>query len=183
RLPLKAGEWNAVDLRLAEGEVALKLNGEEVYRRPMEASNDRLFSFFHFKDRTAVQVWNVVLTGDDWPQSLSETQLANLLSPIDPKADIDPARLADALLGEENIYFNTWQTWRAARSLPAAQRYALLRDWVLPDAVHGSVIRMYGDFTPTDPAPPVAESVSVSPLLDGASRRVHRGGDLIAPAF
>ncbi|HEV7225376.1 MAG TPA: DUF1583 domain-containing protein, partial [Pirellulales bacterium] len=183
RLPLKAGEWNAVDLRLAEGEVALKLNGEEVYRRPMEASNDRLFSFFHFKDRTAVQVRNVVLTGDDWPQALSETQLANLLSPIDPKADIDPGRLAETLLGEENVYFSTWQTWQASRSLPAAERYALLRDWVLPDAVRGSVVRLYGEFTPTDPAPTVAESVTAGPPLDAASRRVHRGGDLVAPAF
>ncbi len=184
RLPLKGNEWNAVELRLAEGEVALKLNGEEVYRRPMEASNDRLFSFFHFKDRTAVQVRNVLLAGDDWPRELSETQLANLLSPIDPKADIDPGRLAEMLLGEENVYLGTWQTWQASRSLPAAQRYALLRDWVLPGSVHGSVVRMYGDFTPTDPAPPVAESVSApSPPLDDAFRRVHHGGDLVGPAF
>ena len=182
-LPLKPGEWNAMELRLAAGELSLVLNGGEIYRRPMEASNDRLFSLFHYKDRTAVQVRNVVLSGDDWPSELSEARLANLLLPIDAERNIDPAGLTDALLGEENVYLGTWQVWQTARSLPAAERYLFLRDWVLPDPVRGSVVRLYGNFTPTDPAPPVAESVGVTAPHDQRLRRVSSGGELVVPAL
>lgn len=183
KLPLKPGEWNAAKLRLESGEASLELNGIEIYRRPLETTNDRLFSFFHFKDRTGAQVRNVVLTGDDWPQELSEARLANLLSPIDPQADIDPDRMAETLLGEENVFLSTWQTWQASRSLPAAERYAYLRDWVLPDAAHGSVVRLYGAFTPTDPAPSAADSAIAAPPVDAGARFVHRGGEFVAPAF
>ncbi|HEU5432577.1 MAG TPA: DUF1583 domain-containing protein, partial [Thermomicrobiales bacterium] len=183
RLPLKPGEWNAVEMHLAAAEVALALNGVEIYRRPLEAANDRLFSFFHYKDRTAVEVRNVVLAGEDWPQALGETQLANLLSPIDPRQDIDPGRLAETLLGEENVFLSTWQTWRASRTLPPPERYAFLRDWVLPAAVRGSVVRMYGDFTPADPAPPVGDLLNAAKPADEGARFVRRGGELIAPAL
>ncbi|HEX7378002.1 MAG TPA: DUF1583 domain-containing protein, partial [Pirellulales bacterium] len=175
-MPLKPGEWNAVRLRLEKGEVALSLNDTEVYRRPLEASNDRMFSFFHYKNRTSVQVRNVVLSGDDWPAELSESRLANLLAPIKADEELDPAGLTEALLGEENMILTTWQTWQASRSLPAAERYAYLRNWVLPGATHNSVVRLYGDFTPVNPPPPVAKGV-------GVVTNQTRGGDFIVPAL
>lgn len=183
RLPLEAGEWNAVQVRLTAGVVSLILNGEQIYRRRMETGNDRLFSFFHFKHRTAARVRNVVLSGEAWPETLSEARLANLFLPIEVEADVAPARLADAVLGEENAALATWQTWQTSRSLPAAERYAFLRDWVLPDPVHGSVVRFYGDFTPSDPAPPVAEAAGVAPPVAQGARRVPSGGELVVPAL
>ncbi|HVX15288.1 MAG TPA: DUF1583 domain-containing protein [Pirellulales bacterium] len=182
-LPLKAGDWNAMEVRLAQDAVTLMLNGHEIYRRPIEAANDRLFSFFHFKDRTGVQVRNVVLAGDDWPAELSQARRDNLLAPLDPRRDIDPAGLTEALLGEEIVSLGTWQVWQTARDLPAPERYAFLRDWVLPDPARGSIVRLYGDFTPTAPAPPMETSAGES-IPDGVtSRRVQSGGDLVVPAL
>src|SRR5262249_5276572 len=59
-LPLRTG-WNTAQLRLAGGKVVVDLNGTTVFERPLEPSNDRQFSLFHYKDRTAVEVRNVVL--------------------------------------------------------------------------------------------------------------------------
>ncbi len=72
QLPLKAGEWNAVTLRMIGDTVSLELNTTEVYRRELEPTNERLFGLFHYKDRTFAQIRNVVLTGDcpgPWPPS------------------------------------------------------------------------------------------------------------------
>lgn len=182
-LPLRAGEWNAVEVRLAESEISLTLNGTEIYRRAMEATNDRVFSFFHFKDRTSAQVRSVVLSGDAWPERLSDAQRANLLLPVDSSQEIDPRGLAETLLGEENAYLGTWQVWQTSQSLAPADRYPFLRDWVLPGRRDGAVVRLYGDFTPSAAAPPVAESVSPKGSPDHRSRRVQTGGELVVPAL
>jgi hypothetical protein len=50
---------------------------ERVYERPLEASNDRRFSFYHDKDRTSARVRDVVLTGP-WPESLGPARLTDL---------------------------------------------------------------------------------------------------------
>ncbi|HEX7447792.1 MAG TPA: DUF1583 domain-containing protein, partial [Pirellulales bacterium] len=171
RLPLKPGEWNEVALRLIDGGVTLRLNGQEVDHQPLDPTNDRLFSLFHFKHRTAAQVRNVVLSGDDWPAELDNARLANLLMPFDADCELDSSRLADALLGEENVYLSTWDVWRTARTLPAAERYAYLLDWVLPDPAHGSVVRLYGDFTPTDPIPATTVNRSDAQSSSDAPRR------------
>jgi hypothetical protein len=83
RLPLKPGDWNAARLSLADGVVTLDLNGTTVYRRPLEPTNDRQFSLFRFKDRTAAQVRNVVLRGP-WPTSLPTGPTADLMAPARP---------------------------------------------------------------------------------------------------
>jgi hypothetical protein len=50
---------------------------ERVHERPLEASNDRRFSFSHDKDRMSVLVRDVVLAGP-WPKSLSPVRLTDL---------------------------------------------------------------------------------------------------------
>ncbi|HJT31031.1 MAG TPA: DUF1583 domain-containing protein, partial [Pirellulales bacterium] len=178
--PLKPGDWNTMELRLADDRLLLALNGAEIYRRSIEESNDRLFSFFHYKDRTAVQVRGAVLTGD-WPQKLSDEEMANLLSSADKQADEGNQSLLSLLLGEENVFLSAWQIWQEARGLEPQRRYDFLREWVLPNPTIGGPIRLYGDSTPADPAPPVSESLGVKMPSDG--RRVHTGGELVSPAI
>ncbi len=84
-LQLKEGEWNRVKLDVAGDSVQLSLNGQAIYRRELEASNQRTFGFFHYADRTEAKVRNVVWRGD-WPkqlpsiehQELADTSLAIL---------------------------------------------------------------------------------------------------------
>src|SRR3954463_5369924 len=60
RLPLRANAWNALRVDLAGDIAAITLNGAEVYRRVLEPGNSRQFGFFHFRDRTAARVREVV---------------------------------------------------------------------------------------------------------------------------
>jgi hypothetical protein len=174
RLPLKPGDWNAVKLTLAGREAVLELNGVEVYRRPLEATNDRLFGFFHYKDRTAAQVRNVVLTGN-WPAALTAEQLVNLTARTDGKDSPADRRSRIAVIGETFFATEPADVLRRARALPPAERYAFLLDWVVPNAEH-KAFRLYADFTPTDVAPPLAP-----PLPNGV--RLQTGGALEAPAL
>ena len=76
-LPLKAKAWNAARVALEGDTAILTLNEVEIYRRALEPDNSRQFGFFHFRDRTAAQFRNAVLTGD-WPRELPAKILANL---------------------------------------------------------------------------------------------------------
>lgn len=68
-LPLNEGDWNRVKLDVAGDTVQLSLNGQAIYRRELEASNQRTFGFFHYADRTEARIRNVVWRGD-WPKQL-----------------------------------------------------------------------------------------------------------------
>ena len=56
-------------LSLTGDTVNLELNGELVYERELEATNQRTFGLFHYADRTEAQVRNVVWRGE-WPREL-----------------------------------------------------------------------------------------------------------------
>jgi hypothetical protein len=161
-------------LSLANDTVMLDLNGVRIYERKLEPANDRLFGLFHYKDRTEVQVRKVVLTGD-WPKELTAEQLANLTAPSGAELSIAERRTQAALIGEGVFSQGASSILKQARSLPAAERYAMLLGWVLPpdDTV---AFRLYGYFSPADPAPPVTESKQTG-------RRVHSGGEVEAPAL
>ncbi|HEY1375258.1 MAG TPA: DUF1583 domain-containing protein, partial [Gemmataceae bacterium] len=68
-LPLKPKAWNRLALTLAGDTVTLRLNGEVVYERPVESTNQRTFGLFHYVDDTAVRVRNVTYRGQ-WPKVL-----------------------------------------------------------------------------------------------------------------
>ena len=77
-MPLKPGEGNTLKVSLTGETVVLTLNDVEIYERVLDPRNNRIFGLFHWKDRTAVEVRNVVLRGD-WPETLTAEQLANLV--------------------------------------------------------------------------------------------------------
>ncbi|MEQ9406640.1 MAG: DUF1581 domain-containing protein [Fuerstiella sp.] len=78
-LPLKSGEWNTVTISLSRGKLTLTLNSEEIYQRSVADMPGRQFGFYHDRNRSAVQIRNVRLTGD-WPDRLTPEQLENLVS-------------------------------------------------------------------------------------------------------
>jgi hypothetical protein len=50
-------------------QVTLLLNDVEVYQRPLETTNKRIFGLFHYADETEVRVRNVTYRGQ-WPRQL-----------------------------------------------------------------------------------------------------------------
>ena len=78
-LPIKNADWNLVTMKLAAGKISLSLNGEEIYERPVEDISNRHIGFYHDRNSSAVQIRNVVLTGN-WPEKLSTDQLQKLVT-------------------------------------------------------------------------------------------------------
>jgi tetratricopeptide (TPR) repeat protein len=147
QLPLNAGKWNTLSVAI-EGETArLTLNGTLVYERPLEPGNDRLFGFFHEKNRTSSQVRNVVLRGE-WPDSLSDAQRSNLFETRASGVGITGRNRA-AIVGEDVLTKHAAGVLRQARSLPADKQFDRLRDWVLPGDNHAA-FRLAGSFTSAD---------------------------------
>jgi hypothetical protein len=68
-LPLKAKEWNRLVLRLSGDRVSLRLNGQLIYERTLEASNQRSFGLFHYADESEARVRKVTYRGE-WPRAL-----------------------------------------------------------------------------------------------------------------
>ncbi len=163
-LPLKPKEWNAVKLTFAGGKLAISLNDVLIYERPVESSNPRNFGFYHEKNQTEAKVKDVVLEGD-WPKVVPN----NLLE-IRGGESSSSLRLArHAVIGEADLVLDVDEVLRRTRSLPPAERYKALSDWVLPGDDHPT-FRLQMDFAPTDPAPPVAAEFS-------------QRGTLVAPAL
>lgn len=73
QLPLKPNAWNTLQLKLTGNIVDLILNGQPVYRRKLEPTNQRTFGLFHYADRGEARVRNVVWKGD-WPRELPSVQ-------------------------------------------------------------------------------------------------------------
>lgn len=69
QLPLKPKAWNKLRFQLTGDTVKLILNGTEVYERPVEATNQRLFGLFHYADQTEVRVRGMVYEGK-WEKEL-----------------------------------------------------------------------------------------------------------------
>jgi hypothetical protein len=68
-LPLKANAWNRVALNLQGDVVRLSLNGQLVYQRPLEPTNQRTFCVFHYADQTEARVRHIAWRGE-WPREL-----------------------------------------------------------------------------------------------------------------
>jgi hypothetical protein len=75
-LPLKAGEWNRLQVTLSGDNVALRLNGQLIYERALEGTNQRLFGLFHYADETEVRVRKVTYRGE-WPRTLPDPLISH----------------------------------------------------------------------------------------------------------
>jgi hypothetical protein len=171
-LPLKAGEWNAVVLALSDDTLKIELNGTPVLEQKLEPTIERLFGFFHYRDKTAARVRNVVLTGN-WPKELPKLDQLGFLAKANSPVE---ARVRRTLIGERAFGLGAGEVLKKARGLPAAERYKLLADWVLPNEAR-PLFQLAGEWTPLDVAPPVFQG----PLPEG--HRVLLGSRFESPAL
>ena len=190
QLPLKSKDWNSVQIALVDKVVRLTLNGTLIFERPLEPENHRRFGFYHDKHATSVRVRNVVLKGD-WPKTLSSEVLANLLFTSRELNRAEKQRISQ-LFDEQTEASMVDTVLTSTRRLPLEERYAALKNWVLPNDDHPSV-RLYADHTPSDPLPGI--STVLAPVSLGgkngevgknvlvANQRSRTGGDLVAPAL
>jgi hypothetical protein len=173
-LPLKPGAWNQARLSLAGGKVAIELNGQLVFERPIGSADDRTFGLFHYKDRTTSRVRDVVLRGD-WPERFAAARSAGLLARAGRATDEADRKAGHALIGEGVLVQEVGPVLGRTRRLPLDARFEALAAWVLPGDDHPT-FRLQGIFTPLDP-PPVEGSTTTR---DHA--RVELGGEPDSPA-
>ncbi|MBC8351702.1 MAG: DUF1583 domain-containing protein [Planctomycetes bacterium] len=174
-LPLKSAEWNRVTLSLASDTLTLRLNDATIYTRKMELENDRTFGFYHDMNRSEARVRHVVMRGD-WPERLTERELAHLTTASNPDRSDADRRLRGAIFDDRHVHGSVLAVHRHAAKLPPQERYAFLFKWVLPSPDHNT-LRLASDFTPANPAPLMSDED-----LDVPSR-VASGGKLISPAL
>lgn len=178
RLPLKERAWNTMVVAVDDGRMTLTLNDVPIYRRTLPPDASRRFGFYHHRDREAVQVRDAVLSGD-WPKALP-ADLA--VTPFAPAAPLSPGSALQAArhVKEESVTKDALAVVRKARALPAAERYDLLRQWVLP--VSGDTrIRLRGEFLPPhDPLVTGPEPHVVAPALEliGAAMELRQMKEL-----
>jgi len=79
-LPLKNAAWNKLRFTLHGDTVLLELNGESIYERKLDATNQRTFGLFHYSDQTEARVRNIVWRGD-WPKQVSPLHEQELFLP------------------------------------------------------------------------------------------------------
>lgn len=79
-LPLKPQAWNKLRFTLRGDTVFLELNGEAIYERLLETTNQRTFGLFHYSDETEARVRNIVWSGN-WPKQIPELHDQELFIP------------------------------------------------------------------------------------------------------
>ena len=128
-LPLKVDSWNRLKLTLVGKVARLFLNGQDVYERELEATNQLTFGLFHFADQTEARVRNIVWRGD-WPRRLPPIAQQELAGEGADFLDNDIARLSAVF---EHDF--------ASRGLPAVRFKLFEEGWQpfvtqQPDGVH-----------------------------------------------
>lgn len=91
-LPLRIDDWNNLKLTLQGDTITLTLNGQLIYERPLEPTNQRTFGLFHFSDWSTLLVRRVVWRGD-WPRELPSLADQELALPDGEFLDDDLDRL------------------------------------------------------------------------------------------
>lgn len=80
KLPLRERRWNRRKLAQTGDLASLSLNGVEVFRCPLEPTNQRVFGLFHYPEKTEARVRNVTHRGD-WPRTLPPIASQELARP------------------------------------------------------------------------------------------------------
>ena len=131
---LVAGDWNQVVLRVKDGNAEVDVNGTPVWRRPVAKLRKLYPGIQKFKTQSA-EVRGLVLKGN-WPTEFPTALATNSFESNRKLEDVDRNLIAevigDRLNGVELTAF--YDKDRADES--AADRYAKLRDWVLPGPGH-----------------------------------------------
>lgn len=81
KLPLKPKAWNQLKLTLKGDSTTIELNGQPVFKRKLNAQNNRVFGFFHYADESAIRIKNVIYRGE-WPKELKSQNLITDMSNV-----------------------------------------------------------------------------------------------------
>ncbi|WP_425618770.1 DUF1583 domain-containing protein [Anatilimnocola sp. NA78] len=174
-LPLKVNDWNSLEMTFAGEEMRLTLNGQPIVQRSIEPVVTRRPGLFYYSGQTAAKLRNITMSGS-WPTELATADLTNLLEAAQPEA-VSLQQKRFALVREEELADEVNEVLLVAKQMSPEERFALLRDWVLPSASHPS-FRLQVDFTPVDQPWPALDKPSA---LKGV--RQHTGGDIVSPAL
>lgn len=187
QLPLKAKDWNRVELLIKDDALQLSLNGKPVFERPLEPSNNRQFGFYHDKHATSVRVRNVVLKGN-WPKSLT-SETTGELAMAGHKHSLSERKQLAHLFDDKYELANMDQVLLSTRKLPPTERYQALKTWILPNDDHPN-LRVYADYAPSDPLavtrihiPPVSLTDAPADNSKSVKQRKRSGGEMIAPVL
>ena len=172
KVVLKAGDWNAVALSATAGGVKIELNGALVYESQLSPAVELTFGLFHYRDRTAVRVRNVVLTGPGTNEVGTAQEVALTAKPASPGV----AMARRWLLGESFYAAEAADVVDRTRKLPPAERYKVLADWVLPTDFRPA-FQLAGQVKPRDVLPAAA------PNQPPKGQRVLLGGQFDLPAL
>ena len=86
-LPLKTDGWNRLRITLTGDRADLHLNGQMIYSRLLEPTNQRTFGLFHYADQAELRVKNVRWQGE-WPKQLPDISKQELVDdPLDSLND------------------------------------------------------------------------------------------------
>ncbi len=175
---LKAGDWNAVALAGTSDGVRINVNGVTVYEMKLETTSERLFGFFHYRERTAARVRNVILTGT-WSAVLGVPAEGWLATKPSTPAE---AKARRAILGETYYATEAGDLVEKARKLSPAERYNSLANWVLPTE-RRPLFQLAGAIKPQDVLSASFNSPGGTTGVALAGRRVLLGGRLEAPSL
>ena len=92
QLPLLNNAWNHVSLSLKGDVIELTLNDRLIYQRPLEATNQRRFGFYHDANRSEVRVRHVVWRGQ-WGTTLPAVAEQDLADDNTDMLDRDVAHM------------------------------------------------------------------------------------------
>lgn len=184
-LPLISNNWNKVTVALRDDVATISLNDTEIYQQRIDALQSRQFGFFAQPNVRPIQIRNVVLTGD-WPETIPEEILQNLVAP-DKTPSNEQSQALTRALGDHFLAENVDSVRRYAKTLENEKRFQFLSEWVLPSAQRNSY-RLNGHFSPLSPAPPVAEYTPeetrrLAEAEHSGQRRILVGGSLFSAAF
>ncbi|MCA9009658.1 MAG: DUF1583 domain-containing protein [Planctomycetaceae bacterium] len=156
-LPLKAADWNAVEISLQDQTALITLNGTTIFERPLPVHSDTQVGMFRYQQQES-RIRNVVLSGD-WPETLSNELKQNMLLHQTPMSAGDQKMLGE-LIPEHVFEVQVPEFLAHVRTLSREDAFQVLKDWVLPSGSHDSM-RLAYRCTPIEPG---SDARPASPL-------------------
>lgn len=133
-IPLKAGEWNSMDVSFQDQTLKLMLNDQLIYERDIPSTEPRTFGFFRYKDAVQARIRNIKLTGD-WPTEVPAEMLGHAFATKSPVAsELDQSR--DVVAGDAFIRVEAYPVWLKSLEKTDPERFEALLKWVVPNSEH-----------------------------------------------
>lgn len=151
-LPLRAGEWNRVELKIQADTLTISLNGMQVHSSPVSDVGVPHFGLFHYADQTQARVRRLRWRGD-WPRELPPVSQQELAGHDTDAIDARRSELAAAFkhdfsqgVDAELFAVTGSDTERNVRSTPEGVRVTQPGGDGYPNIAIVPQIQLHGDF-------------------------------------